>query len=359
MCRAAPEGGRRCPCTQGPRRRAYRRALYAARRAGTTQTGVLLTTVIRRDDPEPAATEAATATPASAQPVPVSFAELGRDERLEAMRAEIDTALDSMARPEEWTRFLASAASFHRYSWTNALLVQLQHPGATQVAGFRDWKNKHDRPVRKGEKAIWIWAPMTRKVLEEDTKTGEERTRSQVIGFRPVPVFDVSQTEGPPLPAAPVSLAGDLDGGAPTGMRSALETRAGELGFAVDYAPPTGGEDGYTDFAAKRIQISPGSARHQALTLAHEVAHVSLGHGDRRGEYHTGTAGRRSEMEIEAESTAYVVARSWGLDDAGRSSFGYIEHWARGDRDKVRGLADKVIKAARSIVGDQQREAAT
>jgi hypothetical protein len=143
-----------------------------------------------------------------------------------------------------------------------------------------------------------------------------------VIGFRPVPVFDVSQTEGLLLPAAPVSLVGDLDGEAPTGMRSALEARAGELGFTGDYGTPIGGEDGYTDFGARRIHISHGSARHQALTLAHEVAHVSLGHADRLSEYHTGSGGRRSEMEIEAESTAYVVARSWGLDDAGRSSPG-------------------------------------
>jgi hypothetical protein len=131
---------------------------------------------------------------------PVSFANVSRNERLEAMRAEIDAAMQHMADPEGWQAFLNSLAAFHRYSLNNTLLALSQKPDVTLLAGFKDWKNKHERTVAKGAKAIWIYAPMTFSAVETDPDTGEEKRVKHIKGFRPVPVFDVSQTEGNRFP---------------------------------------------------------------------------------------------------------------------------------------------------------------
>jgi hypothetical protein len=281
----------------------------------------------------------------------VSFAELAKDDRVEAMRAEIDRAMDELSDPQAWKRFLDYRSTFHHYSLNNQMLIMIQKPDATQIAGFQTWKKTHERSVKPGEKAIWILAPKTFTKVETNAATGEETKRVGIGGFRSVGVFDVSQTEGKDVPANP---SGDgvvkLDGQAPEGMAGELTSFVESAGFTVSY-DDTGDADGYTDFAGKRVVIGAGfSPRHQARVLAHEAAHIALNHGAEDRKYHTGRGGERDAMEVEADSTAYVIGRAYGMDDIGDTTFAYIDGWAHGDRDKVRKTAANVCAATKTVL---------
>ncbi len=129
------------------------------------------------------------------------LSELGRDERIAALRNEIDRAMRDLSNAKGWQAFLESRSRFHRCSLGNAFLICRQSPAATQVGGFNDWKHKHGCSVKGGERAIWILAPIARTV-EVVGDDGATSSVSRAVGFRAVPVFDVSQTEGPPLPEA-------------------------------------------------------------------------------------------------------------------------------------------------------------
>jgi hypothetical protein len=279
---------------------------------------------------------------------PVSFADLKGDDRIEAMRAEIDAGVAALGSADAWGRFLAANSRFHNYSLGNVMLILAQRPDATRVASFKKWKEFGRAPV-KGSKAIWINAPVTRKVIEKDPKTGAEKEVRRIVGVRPVPVFDVAQTDGDALPAPPQSVI-TLDGRAPDGMTEAIAGQIQGKGFTVEYGD-TGKAGGYTDFANNKVVISDRSTHmQQAKTLAHELAHIELGHGERSSEYHSNPGGARPDMEVEAESTAYVLTRHFGAD-SGDYSFGYIDSWAKGDTDRVKSTADNVVKACKSIIG--------
>lgn len=291
--------------------------------------------------------------PANRPVNPVSFANLERDQRIEAMRSEIDAAMERLADPEGWRRFLDAAANFHKYTVSNVLLALAQNPDARLLAGFKDWQKKHGRTVRKGEKAIWIYAPIMQTITATDPETGEEKKIRQVKGFRPVPVFDVAQTDGEPIPARPDVEVVPLDGAAPPGVIDRLSDQIAAYGFSVEYETLKSA-DGYTDFDGKRVVISESMVGSQrALVLGHELAHIALGHAEHRADYHTGPSGRRPEMEIEAESVAYVLARHHGIPEPGQASFGYIAGWARGDKNKVRATADRVLTAIRALLAQE------
>jgi antirestriction protein ArdC len=289
---------------------------------------------------------------------PVSFGHLERGDRVEAMQKEIAETIERMSDHEGWTAFLDSVSQFHQYSFGNTMLILSQKKDATCVAGFHDWKNKFGRTVKKGEKGIWILAPMIKKV---DTEKDSSKKVDRLVGFRTVAVFDVSQTEGPPLPEPPhIAVSSMDDGEAPPGMVESLSAAIEAQGFTIERGT-TGEAGGYTQFQSKKVVISDKSNDRQAArTLAHEAAHIVLGHGERSHEYHTGAGGARPDMEVEAESVAYIVGKSWGIEEAGSYSFGYIDSWARGDAKKVRATADAVVKGARALLGtmDQAGEIA-
>lgn len=273
----------------------------------------------------------------------------GRD-RVDAMLDEISTAMETMSNPEGWKNFLDQMSRFHHYSFGNAMLIQFQRPDATLVAGFHDWKNKFGRTVKKGEKAIWILAPMIRKRKDVNEETGEEVDGTYVGGFRSVAVFDVSQTEGDPLPENPAIEKQDLVGAAPHGMVEKLTTLVESKGFSVSY-DDTGDRGGFTSFSSNSVVISSTlSEREQAEVLAHETAHIFLDHGAHLDSYHTGVGGSRPDMEIEAESVAYIISKHLGIDDAGGTAFNYIDSWARGDKDRVKKTATAVAAAAKEVL---------
>ena len=210
-----------------------------------------------------------------------------------------------------WRSHLEVQSRFHRYSFNNTLLIGAQDPDATLVAGFASWK-KLGRSVRKGERAIWILAPMVgRRHPDPD---GQERQR--LLGFRPVAVFDVAQTDGDELPEVCRNLQGDD----PRACFDALAGRAVEWGYSVQLTELGGTTNGDCTHALRRIRVEARNRpAQQAKTLAHELAHALL---------HDGPVDR-ARAELEAESTAFVVCRTLGLD-TGDYSFGYVACWAGG-----------------------------
>lgn len=287
-----------------------------------------------------------------AAPPPVSFAD--KTTRIEDMQRELVTAVENLSTPEQWQDWLAHAAKFHRYSFNNQLLIKVQCPNATQVAGFNKWKEMGRAP-KKGSKAIWILAPSVVKVKDKDgnvltDKDGKEMTRTW---FRGVNVFDVSQTEGDPVPDPPVVKYTRTEGVAPPQMHTDLENQITKRGYQIEYRElPEKGPEGWTNFSSKEVVVSTRySDAHTAMVLAHELAHIALSHGDDAREYHTGPGGERPAMEVEAESVAYVIGKRYGLESSS-SAFAYIHNWAQGDTARVKGTAEAVVKACKEILGD-------
>jgi len=214
-----------------------------------------------------------------------------------------------------WQRHLDYQSRFHRYSFGNVVLISAQRPGATQVAGFRTWQRVHRR-VKRGERAIWILAPVVRHRSEDE--------ETAVTTFRSVPVFDVAQTEGAEPPEVCRRLQGDDD----ANHYGRLTSVASALGFLVVDATLEHGSNGDCCHERRRIRVAQGNAPVQRVkTLAHELAHAVA---------HREVEDRRL-AELEAESTAYVVCRSLGVD-AGCYSFGYITSWAGGCEAALAGL---------------------
>ncbi|WP_112650118.1 ArdC-like ssDNA-binding domain-containing protein [Mycobacterium xenopi] len=161
----------------------------------------------------------------------VSFPD--KSTRTEDIRREIDTALDELDDGQTWQEWLEFSQRFHRYSLNNQLLILTQNPDATRVAGFNKWKEL-GRSVNKGEKAIWIYAPMVKKIQVEDDN-GATKRENRVVGFKVVPVFDVSSTSGDPLPEPPVISVSHLSGRAPDGMHEDLDDQIEGHGYRLEY----------------------------------------------------------------------------------------------------------------------------
>lgn len=277
----------------------------------------------------------------------VSFGD--KETRVEDIRREIDAAVANLNTAEKWTKFLETASQFHDYSMQNQLLILMQRPDATYVGGLRKvWNAKFNRSLIPGSKAIWVKAPVFRKRDKPDGTQEEVLT-----GFTPVPVYDISDTVGPPLPERPKVDFSREKGDAPPGMHADLTKQVNDHGFIVEYRElPADGPEGWTQTQPdKRVVISTRySTSHQGKVLAHELAHIELGHTERHHEYHNGPDGQRPTMEVEAESVAYVIGRHYGLSP-GSYAFAYIDGWAKGDAEKVRETGERVTKACKSILG--------
>jgi len=232
---------------------------------------------------------------------------------------------------EEWRRYLDCQSRFHDYSFGNVLLIAAQCPYATQVAGFRAWQ-RMDRFVKKGEKAIWILAPM----LYKDADAEEGRV---IRGFKYVAVFDVSQTDGEELPEVCHLLFGED----PAGHFDRLVAVANSFGFSVEDAHLPGTTNGDCTHDLHRIRIeTTNSPLQRVKTLAHEIAHGIL---------HEHFEDRRL-AELEAESTAFVVCQLLGLDTSDYT-FGYVAIWAGADEEAVAAIREagqRIQRAAASIV---------
>ena len=285
------------------------------------------------------------------------------DDKIAAFKIELNNGIDALADDAEWHEFLDTMGKFHNYSFGNQMLIRLQRPDATRVAGFNKWKEL-ERQVNKGEKGLFILAPKVvnagakdkngKPILGADGKPLKER---KCVGFTTAAVFDVSQTDGKPL----VNPQPDLSETPPEGFREDLETAIANEGFTLEYKDLGGGDKkGYTSATDKKVvvdtNLSPAS---QAQTLAHELAHIKCGHLERNGEYHSGVGGCRGEMEVEAESVAYVLCRANGMStDISSNSSRYVGSWASGGdvtdegRKVINKSAENIAKAVKGILGN-------
>jgi antirestriction protein ArdC len=263
-------------------------------------------------------------------------------DKIRQLHEQLLTQVQALIDGDDWRAFLAVATRFHRYSANNIFLILAQAPWATRVAGYRKWQEL-GRQVRKGEKGISVLAPCRYRAKTEDGAGDEETERAEVVrGFRVVHVFDVSQTDGEPLPCLSAPL---LEGDAPAALWDGLAAQVEAAGFELERGD-CGEANGRTDFVARVVRVRADVEGAQAAkTLAHELGHVLLHEGT---EYSTGCRGR---AEVEAESVAYLVCAGVELaTDA--YSFPYVTMWSGGKPEAVRETAGRVITAARAILDE-------
>jgi antirestriction protein ArdC len=259
---------------------------------------------------------------------------------LEAQKA-LETGVANLVASEGWQNYLKAQARFHTYSFANVMWLMSQGIArgvdVTRFAGYQTWKAL-GRQVRKGEVSYKVLAPMGYKKLDE--ATGEERFRLR--GFKVVSTFEVSQTDGEPLPEPVTKLVGD--GEELREMFAKLAKFSTAKGLTVDKAEIDSGANGFFNRLNREIKVDSRLSDLQALkTLIHETAHSIL-HNDVDSE-------GRSTREVEAESVAFVVMHTLGFDSA-EYSLGYVAHWAKGDAKLIQDVAVRVQKCAKQIVED-------
>jgi antirestriction protein ArdC len=235
-------------------------------------------------------------------------------------------------RSEALTSYLKAIGRFHRYSLHNVLLIALQKPNASYVAGFRTW-SELGRFVKKGEKGIMILAPIVRR--KPDNSEDDEKDSSRIAGFRATYVFDVSQTNGQELPQIGVVH------GEPRECSDGLRKFAAAQNIAIEYSQDIAPARG-TSYGG-RIALLPGqSTAEEFSTLVHELAHELLHRGDRRKQT------SRRVRETEAEATAFVVCHAIGLE-TGSAAADYIQLW-NGDKETLTNSLTYIQKAASQML---------
>lgn len=275
-----------------------------------------------------------------------------RQAEREALLERLGEKVAALGSSAEWMAYLRFMSAFRRYSFSNMMLIAMQCPHATHVAGFRKWQQL-DRQVRRGEKAIKILGYSTKKITKTDPVTGEE-VEDKVKRFPVLSVFDISQTDVEPVPSNAYALP---TGEGPAGMLDRLSAWLRDEGWTLRELPLGGMMEGYTDHR-RRLIVTESTLEPAArlLVLLHECAHALLHDND--AEY----VAHRGVCETEAESTAYVIANLLGMD-SDASSVSYVAGWAKADRDVITTAATNVLRAVNTIAAalglDEPDEAST
>ena len=304
--------------------------------------------------------EAAAPTKAPQPVTPILLNGQNSAERMKEITDRLETGIQELFESERYKAYLTSMAKFHSYSFNNTLLIAMQ--GGQLVAGYNKWRDDFHRNVKKGEKAIKILAPAPfkakkevqkldaqgRPVMGKDGKPVTEVQEIQVPAFKIVSVFDVSQTEGEPLPSIGVEeLTGSVE-------------RYGEFFKALEQTSPVpigfedipGGSHGYYHLTEKRIAIQEGMSELQTLkTAIHEIAHSKLHAIDPEA-----TAIEQADRpdsrtrEVQAESVAYAVCQHYGLDTSDYS-FGYVAGWSSGqDLKELKASLETIRATAHELI---------
>ena len=284
-------------------------------------------------------------------------------EKLKEITDRLEQGITELFESERYREYLRVMSKFHNYSINNTLLIAMQKPDASLVAGFSAWKNNFGRNVMKGQKGIKIIAPSPYKVKQEMKKI-DPHTQQPIIGkdgkpvteekeitipaYKVVSVFDVSQTEGKELPDIAVDeLTGDVE--RYRDFFAALEkTSPVPIGF--EQIP--GSSHGYYHLEDKRIAIQEGMSELQTLkTAIHEIAHAKLHDIDLNApENEQQPRVDRRTREVEAESVAYTVCQHYGLDTSDYS-FGYVAGWSSGrERSELKSSLETIRSAAAEII---------
>ena len=306
--------------------------------------------------------EAAPTAEAAAPPpvVPIILNSQNSADRMKEITDRLETGIQELFESERYKAYLTSMAKFHSYSFNNTLLIAMQ--GGQLVAGYNKWRDDFHRNVKRGEKGIKILAPAPYKVKKEVPKLDEqgkpvmdkdgkpltEVQETQVPAFKIVSVFDVSQTEGEPLPSIGVDeLAGNVE--QYEDFFKALE-QISPVPMAFEDIP--GGSHGYYHLTEKRIAIQENMSELQTLkTAIHEIAHAKLHAIDPEAPV-TEQADRPDSRtrEVQAESVAYAVCQHYGLDTSDYS-FGYVAGWSSGkDLKELRASLETIRATAHELI---------
>ncbi|MBU8855400.1 ImmA/IrrE family metallo-endopeptidase [Bacillus sp. FJAT-26377] len=257
---------------------------------------------------------------------------------LEDIIEKLENGIKDVMTSDRFAEWLKFASSFHKYSFGNAILIFLQNPKATMVKGFGEWK-KDGRYVKKGEKAIKILAPIVKK-KDKSEDSDDKSDKHEIVGFRYVNVFDVSQTKGKELPCVTPKL---LEGGNEE-QEKLLASWIKALSVPVIFKD-TGEANGYFHLKENYIAIHRDrSVIQQLKTLIHEYAHYLL-HRKDGGEFKDVTIDIK---EAQAESIAYVVMNHFNFDTS-EYSFSYIAGWSQ-DINVMKKIGDQIIKSSHQII---------
>lgn len=253
-------------------------------------------------------------------------------EKVQKLTDQLETGITELFNSEQYAAYLSTMSKFHRYSFGNILLILLQCPGASQVAGYGDWKKNFGRQVKRGEHGIAILAPCPYRRQEEVEETAPDGSSSksvqwvQRMSFRTVTVFDISQTEGKPLPEIAKKLTGDV-----AQYESMVAAIRSISPYPIHIERFPSDAYGCCNFVEQRILVQPDMSQVQTIkTMIHEVSHAKLHAPIEDGDGETPPQRkRRFVREMEAESVAYVVCQHFGIDTADYS-FGYVAGWSHG-----------------------------
>jgi len=278
------------------------------------------------------------------------------EERLTALHTQLVDAVADLVHSDKWAQMLAAASRFPTYSPSNVLLIATQRPDATRVAGIRTW-NDLGRHVIKGEHGIAILAPCLYRTSDPAPIHSNDGDRPppepddgplaqrELRGFRVVHVFDVSQTDGAPLPDVQPRL---LEGDAPEPLWNRLVGLVQHDGYRIERRTCPAGVNGWTSPADKSVVVDERLGPAQSVkTLAHELGHIRANHADRFPDYSTDRR-CRGAAEVEAESIAYIVTSHLGMDPA-PYSIPYVAGWGN-DLDALRHSTSSVVTVARGLV---------
>ena len=343
-------------------------------------------------------------------------------ERLQEITAGIEQGIKELFESEKYMRYLSVMSKFHRYSVNNTMLIYMQRPDATLVAGYNKWKNQFSRHVKRGEHGITIIAPTPYKkkieeqkldpdtkapMLDKDGKVIMEEKEIEIPLFRPVKVFDISQTDGKPLPELAASLSGNVQN-----YEVFMEALRRSAPVPIEFEPMDANMDGYFSSDQQRIAIREGMSEVQTVSAAvHETAHsklhdpkraepeptwkvVMVSDGGTKRDYSQGFATEaeaeqfaadadwrfvdenqfewrleveedhsaevqaakdRHTEEVQAESISYAVCQYYGIQTA-ENSFGYIASWSQGKELKeLRASLEVINKTAGELISDIDR----
>ena len=294
-------------------------------------------------------------------------------ERLQQITAGIEQGIKELFESEKYMRYLSVMSRFHRYSVNNTMLIYMQKPDATLVAGYNKWKNQFERHVKRGEHGITIIAPTPFKkkieeqkldpdtkapILDAEGKAVMEEREVEIPMFRPVKVFDVSQTDGKPLPELASTLSGNVQN-----YEAFMEALRRSAPVPLSVEAMAANMDGFFSPDQQRIAIRAGMSEVQTVSAAvHEIAHSKL-HNYAKAQEEAVRAGDkeppkkkdRNTEEVEAESISYAVCQYYGIQ-TGENSFGYIANWSQGkELPELRASLETINKTAGELINDIDR----
>lgn len=295
-------------------------------------------------------------------------------ERLREITESIEQGIKELFESEKYMQYLRVMSRFHRYSVNNITLIHLQKPHATHVAGFNKWRDQFGRHVKRGEKGIKIIAPTPYKkkieeikrdpdtkapVLDKNGNAVMEEKEISIPRFKVVSVFDVSQTEGKPLPQLASNLTGNVQN-----YEIFMEALRRASPVPLEIRPIQDSMDGYFDLENQSIRIRDDMSEVQTVCAAiHEITHSKLHNYEK--ERLAAAAGEgakeppkpkdRNTEEVEAESVSYAVCQYYGIE-TGENSFGYIANWSSGkELPELRASLETIQKTANGLITDIDR----